>query len=231
LARLTGFYEASVSIKSLPPALRPREKLLRLGPSALADAELLAILLRTGRAGQDALSLSQDLLDRAGGLGPLLHRAPSAPGLGPARRAELGAVVELARRTLGHNLSRGPVFDSPQRVRDYLQLEIAHREQEVFMVLFLDAQHQLIAAEELFRGTLAQTSVYPREVVKRALALNAAAVVLAHNHPSGCAEPSQADAQLTQVLRQALALVDVRVLDHFVVTRGSVTSLAERGLV
>ena len=230
LARLTRFYEARVSIKSLPPALRPREKLLRLGPRALADAELLAVLLRTGHGGQDALGLSQSLLERCGGLSALLRNTPEAPGLGPARRAELGAVVELARRTLGQDLQQRPVFDSPDRVREYLQLEIAHHEQEIFMALFLDAQHQLIAAEELFRGTLAQTSVYPREVVKRALALNAAAVVLAHNHPSGCAEPSRADAHLTQVLKNALALVDVRVLDHFVVTRGTVTSLAERGL-
>ena len=230
LARLIEFYEARVSIKSLPPALRPREKLLRLGPRALADAELLAILLRTGHGGQDALGLSHSLLERSGGLGALLNNTPDAPGLGPARRAELGAVVELARRTLGQELEARHVFDSPTRVREYLQLEIAHREQEIFMVLFLDAQHQLLASEEMFKGSLSQTSVYPREVVKRALAHNAAAVVLAHNHPSGCAEPSNADAHLTQVLRNALALVDVRVLDHFVVTRSVVTSLAERGL-
>lgn len=223
-----------MSIKSLPPALRPREKLLRQGPRTLADAELLAVLLRTGHAGQDVLGLSQSLLDQAGGLCGLLRLQPGQlqglPGLGPARRAELGAVVELARRSLGQELQARPVFDSPERVREFLQLEIAHREQEVFMGLFLDAQHALIEAEELFRGTLNQTSVYPREVVKRALALNAAAVVLAHNHPSGCAEPSKADAHLTRVLREALALVDVRVLDHFVVTRRAVTSLAERGL-
>lgn len=230
MARLTEFYEARVSIKSLPPALRPREKLLRMGPRALADAELLAVLLRTGHGGQDALGLSHALLERSGGLSGLLRDTPAAPGLGPARRAELGAVVELARRTLGQELASRPIFDSPQRVREYLQLEIAHLEQEIFMVLFLDAQHQLVAAEELFRGSLSQTSVYPREVVKRALAHNAAAVVLAHNHPSGCAEPSSADAHLTQVLRGALALVDVRVLDHFVVTQAAVTSMAERGL-
>ena len=219
-----------MSIKSLPPELRPREKLLRLGPRALADAELLAVLLRTGHGGQDALGLSHALLQRSGGLGALLRDVPRAPGLGPARRAELGAVVELARRSLCQTLANRPVFDSPDRVREYLQLEIAHREQEVFMVLFLDAQHQLVAAEELFRGSLSQTSVYPREVVKRALAHNAAAVVLAHNHPSGCAEPSRADSHLTQVLRSALALVDVQVLDHFVVTASAVTSMAERGL-
>jgi len=219
-----------VSIKSLPPELRPREKLLRLGPRALADAELLAVLLRTGHGGQDALGLSHALLQRSGGLGALLRDVPRSPGLGPARRAELGAVVELARRSLGQSLADRSVFDSPERVREYLQLEIAHREQEVFMVLFVDAQHQLLAAEELFRGTLSQTSVYPRELVKRALAHNAAAVVLAHNHPSGCAEPSRADTHLTQVLRSALALVDVQVLDHFVVTSSAVTSMAERGL-
>lgn len=219
-----------MSIKSLPPELRPREKLLRLGPRALADAELLAVLLRTGHGGQDALGLSHALLQRSGGLGALLRDVPRSPGLGPARRAELGAVVELARRSLGQSLADRSVFDSPERVREYLQLEIAHREQEVFMVLFVDAQHQLLAAEELFRGTLSQTSVYPRELVKRALAHNAAAVVLAHNHPSGCAEPSRADTHLTQVLRSALALVDVQVLDHFVVTSSAVTSMAERGL-
>ncbi|MBM3389099.1 MAG: JAB domain-containing protein [Betaproteobacteria bacterium] len=219
-----------MSIKSLPPELRPREKLLRLGPRSLADAELLAVLLRTGHGGQDALGLSHALLQRSGGLGALLRDVPRSPGLGPARRAELGAVVELARRSLVQSLADRSVFDSPERVREYLQLEIAHREQEVFMVLFVDAQHQLLAAEELFRGTLSQTSVYPREVVKRALAHNAAAVVLAHNHPSGCAEPSRADTHLTQVLRSALALVDVQVLDHFVVTSSAVTSMAERGL-
>ena len=221
-----------MSIKSLPPALRPREKLLRRGAGTLDDVELLAVLLRTGHGGQDVLSWSQTLLDRCGGLGGLLREdhPVDLKGLGPARRAELGAVMELARRSLGQTLCERPVFDSPARVREFLQLEIAHREHEVFMALFLDAQHAMLAAEELFRGTLNQTSVYPREVVKRALALNAAAVVLAHNHPSGCAEPSKADAHLTQVLRQALALIDVRVLDHFVVTRHQVTSLAERGL-
>ena len=223
-----------MSLKSLPPALRPREKLLHQGAQALADAELLAVLLRTGHAGQDVLGYSQSLLDRAGGLSGLLHQAPSRmarlPGLGPARRAELGAVLELARRTLNQGLQHRPLFDSPAKVREYLQLELADHEHEVFMVLFLDAQHALITAEPMFRGTLTQTSVYPREVVKRALTHNAAAVVLAHNHPSGCAEPSMADTALTGVLRQALALIDVRVLDHFIVTQSGVTSLAERGL-
>ena len=225
-----------MSLKSLPQALRPREKLLHQGAHALADAELLAVLLRTGHGGQDVLGYSQSLLDRAGGLPGLLRRASTGaaalPGLGPARRAELGAVMELARRTLTQDLSDGqPVFDTPQRVREFLQLELADREHEIFMCLFLDARHSLIRAESLFRGTLTQTSVYPREVVKQALAHNAAAVVLAHNHPSGCAEPSNSDAHLTRVLREALALIDVRVLDHFVVTRSTVTSLAERGMV
>lgn len=223
-----------MSIKTLPPMLRPREKLLRSGARALADAELLAVLLRTGHGGHDVLGYSQLLLDRAGGLSGLFQQGStvlaSLPGMGPARRAELGAVLELARRTLGQSLQSQPVFESPHEVRQYLQMELAGSEHEVFMVMFLDMRHALIAAEPLFRGTLAHTSVYPREVVKRALALNAAAVVLAHNHPSGCAEPSKADAQLTSTLRQALALIDVRVLDHFVVTRAAVTSLAERGL-
>ena len=222
-----------MSIKSLPLTLRPREKLLRSGARALADAELLAVLLRTGHGGQDVLGYSQTLLDRSGGLGALLQQdageLAALPGMGPARRAELVAVMELARRTLDQSLQSRPVFDTPDRVRAYLQIELAGRDHEIFMVLFLDAQHTLITAEALFRGTLTQTSVYPREVVKRALAHNAAAVVLAHNHPSGCAEPSASDAQLTRTLRQALALIDVRVLDHFIVTRAAVTSMAERG--
>lgn len=232
-----------MSIKSLPPAQRPRERLLRQGPRALADAELLAVLLRTGCGGHDVLSLSHRLLQQAGGLPGLLRWQPQSSagnppsdeprallGLGPARRAELSAVLELARRALGQGLTGQPVFESPNQVREYLQLEIADREHEVFMALFLDGRHRLIAAEELFRGSLSHTSVHPREVVKRALGLNAAAVVVAHNHPSGCAEPSGADVQLTGVLRSALALVDVRLLDHFVVARGAVTSLSERGL-
>jgi len=222
-------------VKDLPADLRPREKLLARGPAALADAELLALLLRTGLKGQGVLQLAQALLDRFGGLSGLLAtdtaELGSVKGLGPAKRAELAAVLEIARRSLAARLAQTPVFDSPQAVKDYLQLQLASKPHEVFAVLFLDTQHRLLVFEELFRGTLNQASVYPREVVKRALALNAAAAILAHNHPSGVAEPSRADEALTQALKAALALVDVRVLDHFVVARGSVVSFAERGLL
>jgi DNA repair protein RadC len=222
-------------VKDLPAELRPREKLLARGPAALADAELLALLLRTGLKGQGVLQLAQALLDRFGGLSGLLAvdtaELCSVKGLGPAKRAELAAVLEIARRSLAARLQQTPVFDSPQAVKDYLQLQLANKPHEVFAVLFLDTQHRLLAFEELFRGTLNQASVYPREVVKRALAFNAAAAILAHNHPSGVAEPSRADESLTQALKAALALIDVRVLDHFVVARGSVVSFAERGLL
>ena len=224
-----------MSIKDLPHDARPREKLLARGPQALADAELLALLLRTGLAGTGVLQMAQQLLAEFGGIGGLL-RAPAdalqrVKGIGPAKRAELQAVLEIARRALVAELARQPVFDAPDAVRQYLRLQLAHLAHEVFAVLFLDHQHRLLAMEELFRGTLSQTSVYPREVVKRALALNAAAVILAHNHPSGLAEPSRADEYLTQSLKSALALVDVRVLDHLVVGRHDVVSFAERGLI
>ena len=224
-----------MSIKDLPHDARPREKLLARGPQALADAELLALLLRTGLAGTGVLQMAQQLLAEFGGIGGLL-RAPAdalrrVKGLGPAKRAELQAVLEIARRALVAELARQPVFDAPDAVRQYLRLQLAHLAHEVFAVLFLDHQHRLLAMEELFRGTLSQTSVYPREVVKRALALNAGAVILAHNHPSGLAEPSRADEYLTQSLKSALALVDVRVLDHLVVGHHDVVSFAERGLL
>ena len=222
-------------IKDLPPDARPREKLLAQGPAALADAELVALLLRTGLKGVSVLQLAQQVLDAFGGPAGLLHAKTDElrriKGLGPAKRAELAAVVELARRSLQQRLADRPAFDSPHAVRDYLQLQLAAREHEVFAVLFLDAQHRLLQFDEMFRGTLTQTSVYPREVVRRALALNAAAVILAHNHPSGVAEPSRADEFLTQSLKSALALVDVRVLDHMVVARSQVVSFAERGLL
>jgi DNA repair protein RadC len=224
-----------VSLKDLPADCRPREKLLARGTSALSDAELLAILLRSGLRGKGVLQLAQELLDRFSGLAGLLHTDAQAlqqiKGLGPAKRAEVVAVLELARRALMQPLHSQPVFDSPQAVRQYLQLQIGARPHEVFAVLFLDSQHRLIALEELFRGTLSQTSVYPREVVMRALSLNAAAVVLAHNHPSGSTQPSRADQTLTQTLKSALALVDVRVLDHFVVTSTQSLSMAEQGLL
>ncbi len=222
-------------IKDLPPDARPREKLLAQGPGALADAELVALLLRTGLKGTPVLQLAQQVLDSFGGTAGLLHADAAAlkriKGLGPAKRAELAAVIELARRALQQRLADRPAFDSPGAVRDYLRLQLAAREHEVFAVLFLDAQHRLLQFDEMFRGTLTQTSVYPREVVRRALALNAGAVILAHNHPSGVAEPSRADEFLTQALKSALALVDVRVLDHFVVGKADVVSFAERGLL
>lgn len=222
-------------LKDLPPDARPREKLLARGPAALADTELIALLLRTGVKGHSVLQLSQHLLAEFGGLTGLLQAEPDdlkrIKGLGPAKRAEMSAVLELARRSLSQELMQRPVFDSPARVKDYLRLQIGTRPHEVFVVLFLDAQNRLIRCEEMFRGTLTQTSVYPREVLKRALDLGAAAVLLAHNHPSGAAEPSRADEFLTQTLNKALALIDVRVLDHLVVSQAEVVSFAERGLL
>ena len=223
-------------LKDIPAPARPREKLLAKGPAALADAELIALLLRTGFAGTSVLQLAQNLLDAFGGLHGLLRAGPHelkrVKGLGgPAKRAEVAAVLELARRSVASELAARPVFDSPGKVKEYVALQLGAHAHEVFAVIFLDAQSRLIGLEEMFRGTLAQTSVYPREVVKRALEVGAAGVILAHNHPSGAAEPSRADEFLTQTLKSALALVDVRVLDHLVVGRGAVVSFAERGLL
>ncbi|MGJ7557165.1 RadC family protein [Variovorax sp. RB3P1] len=225
-----------MAFKDLPLAARPREKLISRGAAALADAELLALLLRTGVAGQNVLQLAQQLLERFGGLSGLLHTGPdelkTVKGMGgSAKRSELIAVLELARRAMGEQLRERTVFDSPDTVKQYLQLHIGSRPHEVFAVVFLDVQHRLIALEELFRGTLTQTSVYPREVVTRAIHHQAAAVVLSHNHPSGSIEPSRADESLTQTLRAALALVDVRVLDHVIVSPGQSFSMAEKGLL
>ena len=222
-------------MKDLPADQRPREKLLARGAAALADGELLALLLRTGYKGHGVIALSQQVLDHCGGFAGLLNASPALllgiKGLGPAKRAELLAVMEMARRALAQPMATAPVFDSPGRVKDYLGLQLGNRPQEVFAVLFLDGQHRLLLLEEMFHGTLTQTSVYPREVVRRSLALNAGAVVLAHNHPSGLAEPSRADEYLTQTLKSALQLVDVRVLDHIIVGQGQVVSMAERGLL
>jgi DNA repair protein RadC len=214
---------------------RPRERLLAHGAAALSDAELVALLLRTGIAGASALDVARDLIERFGGVAGLLA-APALDvaavrGVGRAKCAEIAAVIELARRSLSEEAGARDALASPQAVRDYLRLLLAARPHEVFVALFLDSQNRLLASEELFRGTLAQTSVYPREVVKVALARNAAAVIFAHNHPSGVAEPSRADELLTQALKQALALVDIRTLDHFVVAGGRLTSFAERGLI
>jgi DNA repair protein RadC len=225
-----------MAFKDLPEHARPREKLIARGATALADTELLALLLRTGVAGKNVLQLAQELHERFGGLAGLLQASPEqlrgVRGMGGAtKRAELVAVLELARRAMAEQLSQRAVFDAPEAVRQYVQMHIGTRPHEVFAVLFLDAQHRLIVLEELFRGTLTQTSVYPREVVLRALHHHAAAVVLAHNHPSGSIEPSRADETLTQTLRAALSLVDVRVLDHVIVSTGRSFSMAERGLL
>ena len=222
-------------LKDLPQDARPREKLLARGPGALSDAELLALLLRTGLPGKNALQMGQELISTFGGVSGLLNTPAEAlkkiKGLGPAKRAEIVAVLELARRALASQLQEKPVFSNPTAIREYLQLQLGGRDHEIFAVLFLDSAHRLIVLEEMFRGTLTQTSVYPREVVVRALALNAANVVLAHNHPSGVAQASRADEAITQTLKAALALVDVRVLDHFIVTATASASMAELGLI
>jgi DNA repair protein RadC len=224
-----------MSIKELPSATRPREKLLAHGPAALADAELLALMLRTGPAGEGVLQLAQRVLWEFDGLAGLVHAGPAelarVKGLGAAKSAELAAVLEIARRALLQQLRQAPVFDAPQKVKDFVALRLGGLPHEVFAVLWLDAQHRLIDMQELFRGSLAQTSVYPREVLRQALGLNAGAAILAHNHPSGVAEPSRADEALTQSLVSALRLIEVRVLDHLVVGTGSVVSFAERGLM
>jgi DNA repair protein RadC len=231
-------------LKDLPPDARPREKLLARGAGALSDVELLALLLRTGIKGKGVLQMAQELLEikpradaAAGfdGIAGLLNATADdlqrVKGLGPAKRAELVAVLELARRAMRQRLQERTVFDSPDAVKHYLQLQLGNRGHEVFAVLFLDVQNRLIALEEMFQGTLSQTSVYPREVVLRALHHQASAVVLSHNHPSGTVQPSRADEMLTQTLKTTLALIDVRVLDHVIVAPGLALSLAEQGLM
>ena len=222
-------------ICDLPTTERPRERLLREGAERLSDAELLAIFLGTGIRGQSALDVAHGLLGRFGSISALLaadrKTASAACGLGLARFCQLGAVVELIRRGLREDMGRRDALSSPGAVRDYLRLKLRDLPHEVFIGLYLDAQNRVIGDEVLFRGTLTQTSVYPREVLKRALAHNAAGLILAHNHPSGVAEPSQADESLTRALRQALALVDIKVLDHFVVAGNAAVSFAERGLL
>ena len=224
-----------MAISDWPKLERPREKLLQRGPAALSDAELLAIFLRTGVRGKSAVDLARDLLVRCGSLGALFAATHAEligmPGVGDAKYSQLQAVLEMARRALAETLRSSDALGSPGAVRDFLRLTLAGREHEVFLAVLLDAQNRVLACDELFRGTLTQTSVYPREVVKFALARNAAAVIFAHNHPSGLAEPSHADEVLTQALKQALALVDIKVLDHFIVAGGSALSFAERGLI
>ncbi|MDO8314052.1 MAG: DNA repair protein RadC [Rugosibacter sp.] len=226
-----------MAIRDWPVAERPRERLLAKGASALSDAELLAIFLRVGIRGKSAVDLARDLLAQFNGELAELAAASTAslaklPGIGPAKAAQLSAALELARRSLINPLKARDALTSPQAVRDWLRLSLGGLQHEVFVALWLDAQNRLISTEELFRGTLTQTSVYPREVVKRALANNAGAVILAHNHPSGVTEPSSADIALTSTLKQALALIEVKVLDHFVVASGTTPlSFAEHGLI
>jgi DNA repair protein RadC len=220
-------------ITDWPEDERPREKLLTRGAASLSDAELLAIFLRVGIKGKSAVDLARDLLTRFGGLRPLL-KAPQAEfceakGLGQAKYVQLQAVLEIARRHLAESLPERDVLHDPQAARDYLSARLRDLEHEVFAVLFLDNQHRVIAYEELARGSIDGAAVYPREVVKAALRQNAAAVIFAHNHPSGVAEPSAADRALTARLKTALAAVDVRVLDHLVIGEGVPASFAERG--
>ena len=225
-----------MAISDWPKDERPRERLLEQGAHALSDAELLAIFLRVGVRGKSAVDLARQLIAHFGSLNRLFAASvvelSQIPGMGPAKFVQLQAVIEMSRRALGEQMKRTDTLTTPDAVRDFLRLQLSGLAHEVFFALWLDAQNRLIAAEELFRGTLTQTSVYPREVVKRALVHNAAAVVLAHNHPSGVCEPSAADQALTRELKQALALIDVRVLDHFIVAgQGHPLSFAERGFL
>ena len=224
-----------MSITDWPADDRPREKLLSKGAAALSDAELVAIFLRTGVVGKSAVDLARDMLTQFGSLtgscGADQKTFCNIHGLGVAKYVQLQGVLEMAQRALGEKLKQGIALDSPKAVRDYLRLRLHNRPHEVFVGVFLDAQNRVLAVDDLFSGTLMQTSVYPREIVKRALHHNAAAVIFAHNHPSGVAEPSRADETLTATLKRALALVDVSVLDHFVVGADSTMSFAERGLL
>jgi DNA repair protein RadC len=228
---------SAMGISDWPEEQRPRERLLRDGEQALSDAELLAIFLRVGLPGKSAVDLARELLAAFDGSLARLATASldalrARPGVGLAKAAQLKATLELARRALREEMASRDLLSSPRQVRDYLRLKLAALPHECFMILLLDAQNRLLRAEELFRGTLTQTSVYPREIVKLALTHNAAAIILAHNHPSGVAEPSRADELLTQTLKQALALVDVKVLDHFIIAGNAPPlSFAERGLL
>lgn len=221
-----------MSIRDWPEDERPREKLLARGAPALTPAELLAVLLGSGVRGASALEMGRNLLAQAGGLNALLAQdLAGVPGLGPAKRARLVAALELARRCLGEELAGRTALTSPRDSAAFLKAQLAHKPYEVFACLFLDNRHRVLAFEELFRGTLDGASVHPREVVRASLKHNAAAVILAHNHPSGVAEPSAADRNITHQLRDALQLVGVRVLDHLVVGAGEPTSMAARGLI
>ncbi len=224
-----------MAITDWPASERPREKLLEQGVETLSDAELLAIFLRVGVTGSSAVDLARELLNTFGGLNGIFA-APLAEltmvnGIGSSKYAQLQAIFEMSRRALNEQMQVKDVLTSPQQVRDYLCLKLGSLMREVFVVLFLDAQNRVVATEEMFSGTLTQTSVYPREVVKRALHHNAASVIFAHNHPSGIAQQSQADELITTELKKSLALVDVRVLDHFIIAGNSSLSFSERGLL
>jgi DNA repair protein RadC len=226
----------SMRMNDLLPEMRPREKLISHGASALTDTELLALLLRTGVPGKSVFVLSRELLNRFNGFAGLVHAEPSELKMfkgmgGTAKRAQLVAVLEIARRALTQELRENTVINSPKAVKQYLQLELAQLKHEVFAVLFLDAHNRLLSYQPMFRGSLSQTTVYPREVAKTALALGADGVVLAHNHPGGTVRPSQADIDLTRTLSDALALVDVIVRDHIIVAQGRYLSMAEEGLM
>ena len=225
-----------MAITDWPADERPRERLLARGAASLSDAELLAIFLRVGMKGKSAVDLARQLIQHFGSLNRLFAATKTefstVPGMGPAKYAQLQAVLEMARRALVETMHERDAFSSPASVRDYLSLRLSGLSYEVFFALWLDSQNRLLAAEELFRGSLAQTSVYPREIVKKALGHNAASVIFAHNHPSGVAEPSATDKSLTQNLKQSLALIDVRVVDHFIVAgQCPPMSFAEQGLL
>jgi len=223
-----------MAITDWPETERPRERLLARGATSLSDAELVAVLLRSGVRGKSAVDLARELLKKYDGVTRMLEAGAELEtfkGLGPAKRAQFAAAIELVRRSLQEKLSQTAALTSPGAVRDYLRLKLASRKEEAFLCIWLDAQHKAIDIEEAFHGTLTQTSVYPREIVKAALRLNAAAVIFAHNHPSGVAEPSRADELLTRELTNALAMVEVKVLDHFVVAGADAVSFAERGLL
>lgn len=224
-----------MAIPDWPISERPREKLLQKGVTTLSDTELLAIFLRTGITGKSAVDLARELLSHFGSLTNVFAADQTSfcqlPGMGIAKYTQLQAVLEMARRALGETLKNGNAMNSPALVRDFLRLSLTNKQHEVFIGIFLDAKNHTIATEELFSGTLTQASVYPREVIKRALHHNAAAIIFAHNHPSGVAEPSHADKVLTQSLKQALAMIDVKVLDHFIVGGSSTMSFAEHDLI
>lgn len=223
------------SVKDWPASERPREKMAELGVATLSDAELLAILLGTGIRGKDVVTFARDLLNAFDGIGGMLSAPAESllqqPGMGPARVMQLQVIMEIARRYLAWELQRDDGFTRPQMVRDYLTAQLRHQEREVFVVLLLDSQHRLLKYVELFQGTINAAPVYPREVLKLVMQYNAAAVILAHNHPSGVAEPSQADQRVTERLKRALGMIDVALLDHFVIGSGTPVSFAERGLL